>query len=330
MTAVSDLAPFVQILGRGPGRARSLTFDEAQAAMTVVLTGAAAPEAVGAMLMLLRMKGETADEIAGFVTAARASLPVWHGPRPALDWPSYAAGRTRGLPWFLLAAQLVARAGFPVLLHGWNSDQQAGAAVREALPWLEIRVAESQADAAKILARDGIAYLPLETLSPALFGLLKLRSVLGLRSCINTCLRVLNPGSAGAAVQGVFHPPYRDIQMDAGALLAQPALTIIKGGGGEFERHPAKDAALYGLRNGQKWEDTAPALLDETRRLSEGPADPAALVALWTGRLDDAFAKAVVLGTAALALDTLGVADGAAMAADLWRDRHSGQSNLRR
>lgn len=316
-----SLAPFVQILGRGPGRARSLTQDEARAAMTIVLSGQAAPEAVGAMLMLLRLKGETADEIAGFVSAARASLPAWTGPKPALDWPSYAAGRTRGLPWFLLSARLVAQAGFPVLLHGWNSDQSVGAAVRDALPGQGIDICATQGNAATALVREGIAYLPLETLSPDLFRLLRLRTVFGLRSCINTCLRVLNPGQAPAAVQGVFHPPYRDIQMDAGALLGQPNLTIIKGGGGEFERHPAKDAALYGLRNGQKWEATAPALLDETRRLSEGPTDPAALSALWDGSLSDPFAKAVVLGTAALALGTLGV-DGA-VANDLWHNRHS-------
>ncbi len=316
-----SLAAYVQILGRGPGRARSLTLDEAQAAMTVVLSGQAAPEAVGAMLMLLRMKGETADEIAGFVSAARASLPEWQGPKPALDWPSYAAGRTRGLPWFLLSARLVARAGFPVLLHGWNSDQSAGAAVRDALPGQNITQCATQTDAATALARDSIAYLPLETLSPDLFRLLRLRSVFGLRSCINTCLRVLNPGGAAAAVQGVFHPPYRDIQMDAGALLDQPNLTIIKGGGGEFERNPAKDAALYGLRNGQKFEQTVPALLDETRRLAEGQTDPAALTALWDGKLSDPFAQAIVLGTAALALNTLGV-DGS-MAADLWHNRHA-------
>lgn len=321
MTPVSDLAPYVQILGRGPGRARSLTIDEAQTAMTIILSGEAQPEAVGAILMLLRMKGETANEIAGFVAAARASLPAWTGPRPALDWPSYAAGRTRGLAWFLLSAKLVAQAGFPVMLHGWNSDQQAGAAVRDALPKLGISTAITPTDAAALLSRDGIAYLPLETLSPALFRLLRLRSVFGLRSCINTCLRVLNPGGATAAVQGVFHPPYRDIQMDAGALLCQPHLTIIKGGGGEFERNPAKDAALYGLRNSQMWEATAPALLNETRRLAEGQTDPAALAALWNGQLTDPFAQAVVLGTASLALDTLG-ADGA-MAADLWHNRHA-------
>ena len=318
------LAPYVQILGRGPGRARSLTMDEAQAAMTVVLSGQAAPEAVGAMLMLLRMKGETAGEIAGFVRAARASLPDWTGPRPALDWPSYAAGRTRGLPWFLLSARLVAQAGFPVLLHGWNSDQSAGAAVRDALVGQGIASCAAQPQAAAALSRDGIAYLPLESLSPDLFRLLRLRSAFGLRSCINTCLRVLNPGGAEAAVQGVFHPPYRDVQMDAGALLGQPNLTIIKGGGGEFERNPAKDAALFGLRDGQKFEQTAPALLNEVRRLAEGPTDPVALTALWDGDLIDPFAQAIVLGTVALALETLG-ADGS-LADDLWHNRHAAKA----
>ena len=316
-----SLAPYVQILGRGPGRARSFTYAEAQAALTIVLSGQAAPESVGAMLMLLRMKGETAPEIAGFVAAARASLPDWPGPRPALDWPSYAAGRTRGLPWFLLSAKLVARAGFPVLLHGWNSDQQVGAAVREALPKLGIVTATDLAHASALLSDDGIAYLPLETLSPGLFRLLRLRTVFGLRSCINTVLRVLNPGQAPAAVQGVFHPPYREIQMDAGILLGQPNLTILKGGGGEFERHPTKDVALYGLRIGQPWEATAPALLDETRRLAEAPNTPTALLDLWDGRLADPFATAIVLGTAALALETVGVADGHKLAHDLWQGR---------
>ena len=320
------IAPYVQILGRGPGRARSLTMDEAQAAMEIVLRGQAAPEAVGAMLMLMRMKGETAAEIAGFVRSARDSLPPWQGPPPALDWPSYAAGRTRGLPWFLLSAKLVAHSGTRVLLHGWNSDQQTGASLRAALPVVGIGQARSLGEAASAVIRDGIAYLPLEILSPALFALLRLRSVLGLRSCINTVLRVLNPAAAPAAVQGVFHPPYRDIQLDAGVFLGQPALTIIKGGGGEFERHPCKDTTLFGLRGGQVWDGVAPALLEETRRLSEGPTDPGALAAVWAGSLQDPFAQAVVLGTAALALETAGVADGAALAAQLWINRHGKQA----
>ena len=100
-----SLATHVRTLGRGPGRSRSLTREEAAEAMALMLDGAA-PEAVGALLMLLRMKGETADEIAGFAEAAQAALREV-GPVD-LDWPSYAAGRTRGAPWFLLSAQLVA------------------------------------------------------------------------------------------------------------------------------------------------------------------------------------------------------------------------------
>lgn len=314
------LLPFVQTLARGPGRARSLTGAEAEEAMAIMLAGDAAPEAVGAILMLLRMKGETADEVAGLVRGARASLPDWTGTRPALDWPSYAAGRSRGLPWFLLSARLLAGAGYPVLLHGWNALD--GGEVRAALTPLGITTAGSASQASDLLATTGIAYLPLETLSPNLYALLRLRSTLGLRSCVNTVLRVLNPAQAPAAVQGVFHPPYREIQMEAGALLGQPSLTILKGGGGEFERHPGKDVELYGLRDGATWESLAPALIPDTRRLSDGPTDPAQMAALWDGHWTDPFAMGLVIGTTAVALDTLGVAAAMDRAQALWDSRH--------
>jgi len=107
-------APFVRTLGRGPGRSRALTRAEAREALAAVLRGEAAPEQVGAFLMLLRYRGEAADEISGLVEAARdvlgAGLPPGCPP-VALDWPSYGAGRTRGEPWFLLAALALAAAG---------------------------------------------------------------------------------------------------------------------------------------------------------------------------------------------------------------------------
>ena len=116
-----DLSQLVRALGRGPGRSRNLERQEAKAAMAAILAGRAAPEAVGALLMLMRFRGENAAEIAGFVDAMRDRSAAWAGVGAALDWPSYAAGKSRGLPWFLLSARLVAQAGFPVLLHGWNS-----------------------------------------------------------------------------------------------------------------------------------------------------------------------------------------------------------------
>ncbi|MEO1550326.1 MAG: glycosyl transferase family protein [Pseudomonadota bacterium] len=315
------LAPFVATLGRGPGRSRSLRFEEAQAAMRIMLSGKAAPEAIGALLMLMRMKGETPDEIAGFAQAARTSLPTFQTP-PALDWPCYSAGRSRGAPWFLLAARLVAQAGYPVLLHGWSTPSATAPSVRAGLGPAGIAQVTSCAAAEDRLARDGIVYLGLEHLSAPLVDLLSLRAVLGLRSCLNTVVRMLNPGGAAAVVQGVFHPSYRDLQQAAGLRLGLQNLSIIKGGGGEFERLPGKAITVAGLRDGSLWQDTAPALSADVRRLAEGPRDPDALAALWAGTWDDEFARDLVLGTATLALETLGEAKPQALAHQLWIHRH--------
>lgn len=308
-----SLAEHVRMLGRGPGRARSLTRDEAFEAMTEMLSGQAAPEAVGAILMLMRMKGEIADEIAGFAEAAQAALPV--GLKADLDWPSYAAGRTRGAPWFLLSARLVADQGRRVLVHGWNG---ADPKVRAGLADAGIPVARDPAEAAELLETGRIAYLPLEAMHPALFKLLTLREKLGLRSCVNTVCRMLNPGRAGASVQGVFHPSYRLLQADAAARMGWDALTVIKGGGGEFERLPTKAVAGFGLRAGALWEGSLPARVDEARRLADSAAT---LPELWTGAQTREFELQTVLGTAALAFETLGEADPDALAHALWANR---------
>lgn len=311
-----SLADHVRTLGRGPSRARHLTRDEARDAMAEILSGKAAPEAVGALLMLMRFHGEEAQEVAGFADAMRVGLPTL--PRPALDWPSYAAGRSRGAPLFLLAARLVAQAGHPVLIHGWNSHQRGAADVRGALSACGIAMADTPDAAGRLLDRDRIAYLPLECFAPKALALLKLRDVLGLRSVVNTVCRVLNPGGAAAAVQGVFHPPYRALQRDASALLGLRNLTVLKGGGGEFERHPDKPMQLTTLRDAVPGQSDLSPLTEGHRRLGDHPFDVAAI---WSGATDDPLARAVITGTAALALDTLGRSDAQGLADDLWAAR---------
>ncbi len=311
-----SLSEHVRILGRGPGRSRSLTRDEAFNAMRLMLSGDAAPEAVGAVLMLLRMKGETADEIAGFADAAAQAAPDL--PSVDLDWPSYAAGRTRGQPWFLLSAKLIAQAGHRVLIHGWNGQDEK---VCDGLGQAGIGVARTSEEAAHLLERDRIAYMPLETMHPALFGFLNLRDALGLRSCINTVCRMLNPARARASVQGVFHPSYRLLQADAAALLGWEALSVIKGGGGEFECNPAKDLAVFGLRKGSVWEETRGALRHDAVRLAE--ASDLELSQLIDGASPPGIVTDIVTGTAALALETLGQDDALYAAETLWADRLS-------
>ena len=314
-----SISEFVRILGRGPGRSRSLTFEEAQEALARVLRGEAAPESIGAMLMLMRMKGEVPEELAGFTAAFRENLASV--PMPDLDWPSYAAGRTRGLPWFLLSARLVAMGGHKVLMHGWNGLGQSGHFVREGLPYAGITMCDGPEAARETMERDGIAYLPLETYAPELLRLLQLRADFGLRSCLNTVARMLNPGAARASVQGVFHPPYRELQADASAILGLPMMTVIKGGGGEFERNPSKDIQAFGLRDGHSWETLFPPADEHARRLNDGETDLSRLTALWDGTLSDPFEEAIVLSTASLALDTLGDPTPETTARALWDAR---------
>ena len=72
LPAPHPFARFVRLLGRGKTLARALTIDEAEEAMAMILAGEVLPEQLGAFLMLLRIKEETGEEIAGFLRAARA------------------------------------------------------------------------------------------------------------------------------------------------------------------------------------------------------------------------------------------------------------------
>ena len=154
------------------------------------------------------------------------------------------------------------------------------------------------------LVRNGFAYVPLAAMSPRLLDLLKLRQVLGLRSCINSVLRAANLAGAGASLVGVFHPPYIALQVEAAQLMGQQQLAVFKGGGGEAERTPFKNLPVIELASGTaiktEWLTLIPG---QHRRLHEdGSLDAAHLLRLWRGETSDATGEAIVTGTAAVAL----------------------------
>ncbi len=89
---------FVAILGRGKTKQRHLTFEESREAMEMLLAGDTHPEQVGAFLMLLRLKEESPEEIAGFAAGTRATFDLPTDlPKVDLDWSAY-AGRRVQLP----------------------------------------------------------------------------------------------------------------------------------------------------------------------------------------------------------------------------------------
>jgi anthranilate phosphoribosyltransferase len=320
-------ARFIGILGRGKTKTRSLTVDESETAMRMLLGGEVLPEQIGAFLMLLRVKEESPEEIAGFVRGVRASLKV---PRVFVDvdWPSY-AGKRRQLPWFLLAALVLARSGRRILMHGVAGHTEGRVYTRDALVHLGLPVAHDLDDAARQVERAGFAYLPLERMSPRLAKLFELKSILGLRSPVHTLARLLNPLESSCSVQAVFHPGYLAIHRDAALLLGQKHMAVFRGEGGEVERRPNKPCEVITLQDGVVHEETWPPTIPDPRLAADENMDLGRLGALWRGEITDTYAEAAVIGTLAIVLRALGDAPDAerahAQAESLWQGRDRGR-----
>jgi len=302
--AENGFAHFVRMVGRGPNVSRPLTADEAETAMGMILRGEAMAAQLGAFLALMRYRKETPAELAGFVRAARACMAPSGDAAADLDWPSY-ADRHKQLPYFVLAAKLLAANGVRVLMHGIAGD--GAATTPRALAAVGYGSCGSIAEAARELEAHNFAYLPLASFCAPLQPLFDLRPVLGLRSPANTFARMLNPLGARCVLQGVFHPTYLDTHRDTEQALGQPSLAVFKGGGGEVQRNPDKPCRVLGLADGRPTDHEWPALTPRsTFPWRDEPLEPARIAALWSGeRVDDA-PVAAVTGTVAIALHALG------------------------
>ena len=275
--------------------------------------------------MLLRVKEESPEEIAGFVRASRKSLDIpANPPRVDLDWSSY-AGKRRQLPWFLLSALVLARSGWRVFMHGGEGHTPGRLYTSHALRALGFEPAQNLDEAAKQIAAQNFAYLTLDAMSARLSEMMGLKPILGLRSPVNSFSRLLNPFAAPVVLQSVFHPGYMKLHRDAGRLLGQPTLAVFRGEGGEIERRPNKPSEVWTLHDGAYAEERWPAMLDAPGLEADAEMDLSRLGALWRGEIADPYAEAAVTGTLAIALRALGAAADIAtaefFARKLWEER---------
>lgn len=323
-----DFAQFVRILGRGKKARRSLSRSEARQAMEAITAGQADPTQLGAFLMLLRVKEETPDELAGFLDACR---PHCHSrlqalPAVDLDWPSY-AGKKKHHPWFLLATILLAQQGIRTLIHGESSSTPNRRYSEALLRELGLAVADTPEQAAQHIAEQGFAYLPLGVICEPLSNLLSLRYYLGLRSAINTLARSLNPGRATLSMRSVFHPAYLDLHQAAAQQVGDPELLLFKGEGGELEIRPDARTRLTGLQGGQAREE---AILEPlmARQTPPGEANASALLHLWRGEKTDTYGQAAIIQTVAVVLwglhKTATLEEARQQAKRLWDQRDKG------
>ncbi|MBA1279666.1 glycosyl transferase family protein [Stutzerimonas stutzeri] len=318
--AEHPFAVFVRILGKGKRGARDLTREEARQAMGMLLDGEVEDTQLGAFLMLLRHKEESAEELAGFTEAVRERIqaPVI---ATDIDWPTY-AGKKRHLPWYLLAAKCLAQNGVRILMHGGGAHTAGRMYTEQLLELLGITRCEDWETVAATLVRGEVAFMPLRAWMPVLQRMIDQRNVLGLRSPIHSLARILNPLGARCGLQSIFHPGYQANHREASRLLGDTAI-VIKGEGGEIEVNPDGIAHLYGTETGSSWDEDWPALSPQ-RHVKPAQLDPQHLLAVWNGA-EDAYGELAVAATMALVLRGLGQPREQAFeqARQYWQHRNS-------
>lgn len=315
-------AQYIRIIGKGKTGARSLTFDEAYQAFSLILKKDVLDVQLGAFLMLLRVKEESVEELAGFVQATKDQLQ-FNPLQLDLDWPSY-AGKRKHYPWYILAALTLAKNGYRIVMHGAAGHTLNRVYTEQVLTFLGFPICQTQADVQEQLDACDFAYLPLSSISPVLDELISLRNVMGLRSPVHTLARLINPFNAPATVQSIFHPAYRTSHQHAAKQLGYQNSAVIKGEGGEFERNPDAKTLICGIKDGELYEYELPKLTPE-RTPTEEELDLEHFKAVWEGTRSHHYGETAVIETMAIALCTMKKAscfeDALAVATHLWRIR---------
>jgi anthranilate phosphoribosyltransferase len=209
-TEAFPAARFIKEIGRGVKGARSMSREDARELYGAMLDGRVSDLELGGILLAMRIKGESVDEIAGFMEAAESSfapLPAPAGQYAPVLIPSYNGSRKLANLTPLLAL-LLAREGVPVLIHGVQQD--AGrVTTAEILAEMGIGPIGSTADMLDAFAAGKPCFMPIETLAPRLAKQLSLRRILGVRNSTHTLVKILQPFDGPALrLVSYTHPEY--------------------------------------------------------------------------------------------------------------------------
>ena len=255
MSLPLSFAPIIKEIGRGARGARDLDEAQAEALFGAILDGQVPEMELGAILIAMRIKGESQAELAGFVRAMQArtaSVEVPAGPRCVL-LPTFNGARKQAnlMP---LVALLLAREGVPVLIFG-RHDFDSRESPFALLDALGLPAAGTLAEANTQLCERRLACLPLAALNPGLDALMALRPRLGLRNSGHSVAKLLDAAPCRSVrVVAVTHPEYLDsmgqallpLTTDGGRAL------LMRASEGEAYAHLRRRAQLYGFADGRR------------------------------------------------------------------------------
>jgi anthranilate phosphoribosyltransferase len=241
------ISQYIKEIGRGKDGARPLTREQATDLLGQVLDGTVTDLEVGAFCLAMRIKGETPNEMAGFLDAVRSRMNlIPDGGAPVVVLPSYNGARKLPLLTPLLA-MLLAREGLAVLIHG-TPTENSRVFVSEVLLALGIHAQT----AIKSIAPGEVAYVPTEVLCPALKRLLDVRRVVGLRNPAHSLVKLMNPCMGKALIVSSYTHPEYAVSMAQTFELTQTNALLLRGTEGEVvadaRRLPQMDAFINGQR----------------------------------------------------------------------------------
>ena len=285
-----------------------LTADEAEQAMTIIMTGQATQAQIGGYLVALRMKGETVDEITGSVRAMRAvavKVPISDRATPIYDIVGTGGDGAHTFNISTAAAFVVAGSGRRVAKHGNRAaSSQCGSA--DVLSALGVNLELTPEQVGKAIDEIGIGFMFAPKFHPAMRHAGGPRKELGQRTIFNLLGPLTNPAGAEIQLTGVYAPALTEPLARVLANLGSRAALVIHGAGGTDELNPCGPNRVSHLQDGAvRTYDLDPAEYGLSRvtvaDLRGGTPDESAAMMreLFTGKLTGARRDAVLLNAAA-------------------------------
>jgi anthranilate phosphoribosyltransferase len=242
-----SIAHFIREIGRGKEGARDLSREQACEVMTQVLLGSVDPVALGAFCIAMRIKGETPEEMLGFLDAVHAQLQVFTNNelQPVVVLPTYNGSRRLPLLTPLLA-KILANRGHAVLIHGAHTEDTR-VSTQEVLSALGI-AASTRTHA---IAKGEVVFAPTRLLCEGIWSLLQVRRQTGLRNSAHSLVKLMNP-VLGPSIQvaSYTHPEYA-LSMQATLEGLKANAMLLRGTEGEPVADPRKMPSMRCFIKGQ-------------------------------------------------------------------------------
>ncbi len=229
--------------------ARALSEAEAADVMREIMSGEATPAQIGAFLVALRLKGETADEITGMARVMREHALSVDAPEGVVDTCGTGGDASGTFNVSTAAAFVVAAAGAPVAKHG-NRAMTSACGSADVLEALGAKIDLPPEQVARCIREVGIGFMFAPVFHPAMKNVAGPRREIGVRTVFNILGPLTNPAGAAHQLLGVARPELAPLLAEVlGRLGARHAL-VVHGCGGLDELSLCGPNMVHELREG--------------------------------------------------------------------------------